>query len=87
MKRAAIAGFVGATVALTLSAGAAAGGGQAPPPPAPTVKVGDAAPDFTLPYLEATTEGKVETKQMKLSDYKDKSVVVLAFFPAAFSPG
>ncbi|MBI1875464.1 MAG: redoxin domain-containing protein [Acidobacteria bacterium] len=85
MKRLAIAGLLGATVALT--AGAAAGGGQAPPPPTPTVKVGDAAPDFTLPYLEATAEGKVASKEMKLSDFKGKSVVVLAFFPAAFSPG
>lgn len=92
MKRVAIAGLLGATVALTaggmsLSAGAAAGGGQAPPPPTPTVKIGDAAPDFTLPYLEATAEGKVAPKEMKLSDFKGKSVVVLAFFPAAFSPG
>lgn len=90
MKRVAIAGLLGATVALTaggMSPSAGAGGGQAPPPPTPTVKVGDTAPDFTLPYLEATAEGKVENKQMKLNDFKGKSVVVLAFFPAAFSPG
>jgi hypothetical protein len=58
---------------------------QQPPPPA--VKVGQPAPDFTLPYLAPVADGKVEPKQVKLSDYKGKQNVVLAFFPAAFSPG
>ena len=44
-------------------------------------------PDFTLPYLELTAEGRPEPKQVKLSDFKGKQAVVLAFFPAAFSPG
>lgn len=48
-------------------------------PPKTTLKVGDTAPDFTLP----STEGK----QVKLSDFKGKSPVVLAFFPAAFTGG
>ena len=61
---------------------------QAPPPsPPPAVKVGDAMPDFTLPYLEMTAEGRPEPRQVKLSDFKGKQAVVLAFFPAAFSPG
>jgi hypothetical protein len=61
----------------------------APPSPPPTVKVGEAMPDFTLPYLEPPAEagGRPQTKQVKLSDYKGKQAVVLAFFPAAFSPG
>lgn len=42
------------------------------------LKVGDMAPDFTLP----STTGK----QFKLSDYRGKTVVV-AFFPAAFTGG
>jgi hypothetical protein len=60
-----------------------------PPPPPPAVKVGEAMPDFTLPYLEPPAEagGRPQTKQVKLSDYKGKQAVVLAFFPAAFSPG
>lgn len=60
-----------------------------PPPPPPAVKVGDPMPDFTLSYLEPPTEpnGRPQTKQVKLSDYKGKQAVVLAFFPAAFSPG
>ncbi len=43
-----------------------------------TLKVGDEAPDFTLP--SATTGG-----QVTLSDYRGKQNVVLAFFPFAFS--
>jgi hypothetical protein len=58
-----------------------------PPSPPPAVKVGDAMPDFSLPYLEMTAEGRPQAKQVKLSDYKGKQAVVLAFFPAAFSPG
>jgi peroxiredoxin len=53
--------------------------GQAPPPPHTGLKVGDTAPDFELP---ATTGGRV-----KLSDFRGKSNVVLAFFPAAFTGG
>jgi hypothetical protein len=61
----------------------------APPPPPPTVKVGEPMPDFTLSYLEPAAEagGRPTPKQVKLSDYKGKQAVVLAFFPAAFSPG
>ena len=43
------------------------------------LKVGDKAPDFSLP---ATTGGNIS-----LSQYVGKKVVVLAFFPAAFSGG
>lgn len=68
-----------------LPAGASAQGQSAPPPPA--VKVGDAAPDFTLPYLVAKPDGGFETRQVTLSSFKGKQNVVVAFFPAAFSPG
>jgi thioredoxin-dependent peroxiredoxin len=43
------------------------------------LKVGDPAPDFSLPG----TDGKVH----KLADYKGKQAVVLAWFPRAFTPG
>lgn len=69
---------------------AAPQGGQkppAPPPPPPAVKVGDPMPDFTLPYMAQNAEGRYENKEMKLSEFKGKKNVVLAFFPAAFSPG
>jgi AhpC/TSA family len=60
-----------------------------PPPPPPSVKVGEPMPDFTLSYLEPAAEpgGRPQAKQVKLSDFKGKQAVVLAFFPAAFSPG
>jgi peroxiredoxin Q/BCP len=43
------------------------------------LKVGDMAPDFTLPG----TDGKTH----KLSDYRGKQAVVLAWFPRAFTTG
>lgn len=45
------------------------------------LKVGDKAPDFKLPE----TSGKDAPK--KLSDYKGKKNVVLAFYPKAFTRG
>ena len=48
-------------------------------PPKTHLKVGDEAPDFTLP---STTGQKVT-----LSDFRGKKNVVLAFFPAAFTGG
>jgi peroxiredoxin Q/BCP len=53
--------------------------GQTVQPPHTFLKVGDTAPDFTLP---STAGGTV-----KLSDFRGKSAVVLAFFPAAFTGG
>jgi peroxiredoxin len=58
------------------------------PPPPPSVKVGQAAPDFTASYRTAPdANGRRQNKQVKLSDFKGQKNVVLAFFPAAFSPG
>lgn len=59
---------------------------QPPPPPPPAVKVGEEAPDFTLPYL-VMEDSKVARKEVTLSAFRGKQNVVLAFFPAAFSPG
>jgi peroxiredoxin Q/BCP len=65
-------------VALFAAVGVAA---QAPSqtPPQPTLKVGDMAPDFTL----AGTDGKMH----KLSSYRGKTAVVIAWFPKAFTSG
>lgn len=52
---------------------------KAQTPPKTHLKVGDTAPDFTLP----STTGK----PVKLSDFRGKKNVVLAFFPAAFTGG
>lgn len=59
---------------------------QAPPPP-PSVKVGQPAPPFTLSYLAAKPDGGFERRQVSLADFRGKQNVVIAFFPAAFSPG
>jgi peroxiredoxin len=71
---------------LLLSATASAQGPNAAPPPLPSVKVGQAAPDFTASYLKREN-GRFSFPQVKLSEFKGQKNVVLAFFPAAFSPG
>lgn len=74
--------------AMTIALAAAAFGQAAPaspPKPAPTpapydkLKVGDMAPDFTLPDLKRN--------KVKLSDFRGKSNVVLAFYVFAFTGG
>ena len=52
---------------------------QQPTPPTTHLKVGDAAPDFTL----RATDGKT----YKLSDFKGKKNVVLAIYVLAFTGG
>lgn len=47
--------------------------------PDPTIKVGDTAPDFTLRDQNG--------KQVKLSDFRGKKNVVLAFYVFAFTGG
>src|SRR5580692_2367515 len=63
-----------------LSTALTAAWAQAPaPPPKTNLKVGDMAPDFELP---STQGGKV-----KLSSFRGKKNVVVAFYPAAFTGG
>ncbi len=50
------------------------------------LKVGDPAPDFTLPATGDTAGKGQPQKSISLSDYKGKKNVVLAFVPAAFTP-
>lgn len=45
-------------------------------------KVGDMAPDFTLKYFDGT-----DLKDVKLSDFRGKKNVVLAFYVFAFTGG
>jgi hypothetical protein len=51
-------------------------------PAAPKLKVGDVAPDFTLKYSTGD-----DLKDVKLSDYRGKKNVVLAFYIFAFTGG
>jgi peroxiredoxin len=48
------------------------------------LKIGDAAPDFTLPAV--ITKPDVQRLDVRLSDYRGRHNVVLAFHPFAFTP-
>ena len=67
---------IGLVVLLVLGVAASA---QTPTPPKTHLKVGDPAPDFTLPDTKGQT--------VKLSDFKGKKSVVLAFYVLAFTGG
>ena len=59
---------------------------MAPRKPVYRLEIGDEAPDFRL---KATGEGAGKggpQKEVTLSDLRGKKNVVLAFFPAAFTP-
>jgi AhpC/TSA family len=62
--------------AFTASAAQTANGSPAMP------KVGDAAPDFKLSYIDGNDE-----KEITLSQYRGKKNVVLAFYVFAFTGG
>ncbi len=66
-------------LAALLSAGAAAAPQQKPAMAHTHLKVGEVAPDFTL--LDN------QWKPVKLSDYRGKKNVVLAFYVLAFTEG
>ena len=74
-----------------LAAGLLLAGSLAMTPPASALnqkegssmpKVGDVAPDFTLKYFDGS-----DLKDVKLSDYRGKKNVVLAFYIFAFTGG
>ena len=70
-------------LALTLLAALPPSWAQQPPatPPAPitSVKLGDLAPDFTLPDQSG--------KPVRLADFRGQKNVVLAFYVLAFTGG
>jgi len=65
--------------ALFLSMASTAYAADQAPAPDPKVKVGDTAPDFTLRDQNG--------KEVKLSDFRGKKNVVLAFYVFAFTGG
>ena len=68
-------------VALAALSAAAALGQNFTPPKTP-LKVGDMAPDFSIAANSTSNHAAV-----KLSDFRGKKNVILAFFPAAFTGG
>ena len=73
-----LAGTVAGTVMLALStASFAQNKGDSAMP-----KVGDVAPDFKLQYFDGN-----DLKDVKLSDYRGKKNVVVAFYIFAFTGG
>lgn len=68
-----------ALAVFTLLSLAIVAAGQQPAAPKTQLKVGDAAPEFAL----TDTDGK----PVKLSDFKGKKNVVLAFYVLAFTGG
>jgi len=68
-----------ASVAAALMFAAAAFAQTTPAPSVTQLKVGDLAPDFTLSDTNA--------QKVKLSDFRGKSNVVLAFYVFAFTGG
>ena len=67
-------GLLALGACLLLSATAGAQGPNATPPPLPSVKVGQAAPDFTASYLKREN-GRFSFPQVKLSDFKGQKNV------------
>ncbi len=77
MKRALLASFV--MIALLLALPSSAQQSQQPAIAKTNLKVGDVAPDFTLPDQNR--------KPIKLSEFRGKKTVILAFYVLAFTGG
>lgn len=90
IKRISAAIFILATAAIavaqTPTASPTPARPAAPPAPKTHLKVGDPAPDFTLPSTIAAPDGRSSVRY-KLSDFKGKKNVVLAFYVLAFTGG
>jgi cytochrome oxidase Cu insertion factor (SCO1/SenC/PrrC family) len=83
MKRTFWPRLAAALLVTGFSLSATVGPAQAQQKPADLkLKVGDEAPDFTLHYFDGN-----DLKDVKLSDYRGKKNVVLAFYIFAFTGG
>lgn len=77
-----IGGWLSAATILLSLAIPSVGQTKKDPKAAPSLKVGDVAPDFKMQYFD----GK-DLKDVSLSDYRGKKNVVLAFYIFAFTGG
>ncbi|HEX8285363.1 MAG TPA: peroxiredoxin [Pyrinomonadaceae bacterium] len=68
------------------SSASAKASAAAAPAPAPAPKVGEAAPDFKLPYATAEKLFMKPEEQMSLASLRGRNVI-LAFYPADWSGG
>lgn len=50
------------------------------------LEVGEAAPLFTLPATGETAGKGQKRVEISIAQYRDRKNVVLAFYPAAFTP-
>ncbi len=71
--------FLPLLLAVTLPVISAAQGTTYPP-----LSIGTAAPDFSLPF---STRDSVGSGELTLSEFREQQIVVLLFFPAAWSGG
>ena len=77
MKRALLGSFV--MIAVLVALPSPAQQSQQPAIAKTNLKVGDVAPDFTLPDQNGN--------QVKLSEFRGKKTVILAFYVLAFTSG
>ena len=73
---------VGLLLAMTATLSAKGASAQSKKEDSAMPKVGDVAPDFALKYSDGN-----DLKEVKLSDYRGKKNVVLAFYVFAFTGG
>ena len=71
-----------ATVALLLATAPLLQAASEAKAPAPALKVGSAAPDFTLQYFDGN-----DLKKMSLHDFRGKKNVMIGFYIFAFTGG
>jgi peroxiredoxin len=59
---------------------------MAQPRPVYRLSVGEEAPDFELPATGDGAGKGTPRRNVRLSEYRGKKNVVIAFYPAAFTP-
>lgn len=78
----AVSVLLGAALLVAILSPASFSQAKKEPRPAPSLKVGEQAPDFKMQYFDGH-----ELKTVSLDDYRGKKNVVLAFYVFAFTGG